>query len=285
LRCAVIYVARGLTPLFRVRETQAPWWAAAWRRHHRGRALSVYLLGGLRAPQPIGRLTWRDDPLRRPGSGRFRHPSTHGHRGRPSEIRAASPRRDCSVTAGTSIFGDLAPVRGVRGAHAAGMTGIVPSPWPELRVRDIPAHDAYLAARYRQRIRSLRAPDEEVDSVPLLNVRCAPARAGGRASAPAARGSVWTTPPNVRIPEIALFEDRVSADHPPAPEGRRQETVGHRLRAGSRAARGCRRTADGAPRRNGPSTLNGADRRAVPSRLPGSAASNGPSVPDEASAP
>ena len=54
LACVVIYVARAAHTLFVFVKRTIPWWEAAWGGSIIGCVLFFFLLGGLRAPQPIG---------------------------------------------------------------------------------------------------------------------------------------------------------------------------------------------------------------------------------------
>ena len=54
LACVVIYVARAAHTLFVFVKRKIPWWEAAWGGGIIGCVLFFFLLGGLRAPQPIG---------------------------------------------------------------------------------------------------------------------------------------------------------------------------------------------------------------------------------------
>lgn len=54
LACVIIYVARAAHTLFVFVKRKVPWWEAAWGGSIIGCVLFFFLLGGLRAPQPIG---------------------------------------------------------------------------------------------------------------------------------------------------------------------------------------------------------------------------------------
>jgi protein-S-isoprenylcysteine O-methyltransferase Ste14 len=151
LGCAAIYVARAAHTLFVFVRRRIPWWEAAWGGGIIGAVLFFFLFGGLRASQPIGSADVAGMLLYAAGSW-IGTASEHARH----DWKARSENRGRLYTEGLfrcsrhiNYFGDLLLFAGFAVLTRQTWAGIVPLAMGlNFAFVIIPAHDAYLAARY-----------------------------------------------------------------------------------------------------------------------------------------
>ncbi len=151
LACAVIYVARAAHTLFVFVRRQIPWWEAVWGGGLIGCVLFFFLLGGLRAPQPIRPVDLVGIFLYIAGSyiGTASEYSRHIWKSRPENQGHLYTEGLFSYSRHINYFGDLLLFGGWAVLTRQLWTAIVPLAMGlNFALVIIPAHDAYLAARY-----------------------------------------------------------------------------------------------------------------------------------------
>jgi protein-S-isoprenylcysteine O-methyltransferase Ste14 len=151
LACVVIYVARATHTLFVFVKRKIPWWEAAWGGSIIGCVLFFFLLGGLRAPQAIGPADLGGVLLYIAGSyiGTASEHSRHIWKTRPENRGHLYTEGLFSYSRHINYFGDLLLFGGCAVLTRQLWTGIVPLAMGlNFALVIIPAHDAYLAARY-----------------------------------------------------------------------------------------------------------------------------------------
>jgi protein-S-isoprenylcysteine O-methyltransferase Ste14 len=151
LACVVAYVARAAHTLFVFVKRKIPWWEAAWGGGIIGCVLFFFLLGGLRAPQPIGPIDLVGMLLYMGGSyiGTASEHSRHIWKARPENRGHLYTEGLFSCSRHINYFGDLLLFGGCSVLTRQPWTGIVPLAMGlNFVLVIIPAHDAYLAARY-----------------------------------------------------------------------------------------------------------------------------------------
>ena len=151
LACVVIYVARAAYTLFVFVRRKIPWWEAAWGGGIIGCVLFFFLLGGLRAPQPIAPVDLVGMLIYIAGSyiGSASEHSRHIWKARPENRGHLYTEGLFSCSRHINYFGDLLGFGGCATLTRQLWTGIVPLAMGlNFALVIIPAHDAYLAARY-----------------------------------------------------------------------------------------------------------------------------------------
>ena len=151
LACVVIYVARAAHTLFVFVKRKIPWWEAAWGGGLIGCVLFFFLFGGLRAPQPIGPVDLGGVLLYITGSyiGTASERSRHIWKARPENRGHLYTEGLFRYSRHINYFGDLLLFGGCAALTRQLWTGIVPLAMGlNFAFLIIPAHDAYLAARY-----------------------------------------------------------------------------------------------------------------------------------------
>jgi protein-S-isoprenylcysteine O-methyltransferase Ste14 len=151
LACVAIYVARAAHTLFVYVTRTIPWWEAAWGGGIIGCVLFFFLLGGLRAPQPLGLVDLAGMLLYIAGSctGTASEHSRFLWKSRPGNQGHLYTEGLFSCSRHINYFGDLLLFGGCAVLTRQLWTGIVPLAMGlNFALVIIPAHDAYLAARY-----------------------------------------------------------------------------------------------------------------------------------------
>jgi protein-S-isoprenylcysteine O-methyltransferase Ste14 len=151
LASVVIYVARAAHTLFVFVKRKIPWWEAAWGGGIIGGVIFFFLLGGLRAPQPIGPVDLVGVALYVAGSyvGTASEHSRHIWKARPENEGHLYTEGLFSYSRHINYFGDLLVFAGCAMLTRQPWTGIVPLAMGlNFALVIVPAHDAYLAARY-----------------------------------------------------------------------------------------------------------------------------------------
>lgn len=151
LACVVIYVARAAHTLFVFVKRKIPWWEAAWGGSIIGCVLFFFLLGGLRDPQPLGPVDLAGILLYIAGSyiGTASEHSRHIWKARPENQGHLYTEGLFRYSRHINYFGDLLLFGGWAVLTRQLWTGIVPLAMGlNFALLIIPAHDAYLAARY-----------------------------------------------------------------------------------------------------------------------------------------
>jgi protein-S-isoprenylcysteine O-methyltransferase Ste14 len=151
LSCVIIYVARAAHTLFVFVKRRIPWWEVAWGGGIIGCVLFFFLLRGFRAPQPMGPADVVALLLYAGGS----YIGTASERSRHI-WKARAENRGHLYTEGLfrhsrhiNYFGDLLLFSGCAILTRQVWAGIVPLAMGlNFAFVIIPAHDAYLAARY-----------------------------------------------------------------------------------------------------------------------------------------
>lgn len=151
LVCAVVYIARAAHTLFTFVKRRIPWWEAAWGGSIIGCVIFFFLLAGLRAPQPIGAVDLVGMLLYIAGSyiGTASEHSRHIWKARPENQGHLYTEGLFSYSRHINYFGDLLLFAGWGMLTRQLWTGMVPLAMGlNFAFVIIPAHDAYLAARY-----------------------------------------------------------------------------------------------------------------------------------------
>lgn len=151
LTCVVIYVARAAHTLFVFVKRRVPWWEAVWGAGIIGCVLFFFLRGGLRAPQPLGPVDLAGMLLYITGSylGTVSERSRHIWKARPENQGHLYTEGLFGYSRHINYFGDLLVFGGCAVLTREPWAGIVPLAMGlNFALVIIPAHDAYLAARY-----------------------------------------------------------------------------------------------------------------------------------------
>jgi protein-S-isoprenylcysteine O-methyltransferase Ste14 len=151
LGCVVIYVARAAHTLFVFVKRKIPWWEAAWGGSIIGGVLFFFLLAGLRAPQPIGPMDLAGMLLYIAGSciGTASEHARYIWKARPENQGHLYTEGLFGYSRHINYFGDLLLFAGCAVLTRQLWTAIVPLAMGlNFAFVIIPAHDAYLAARY-----------------------------------------------------------------------------------------------------------------------------------------
>lgn len=151
LACIVIYVARAAHTLSVFVKRKIHWWEAAWGGGAIGGVLFFFLLGGLRAPEPLGVVDLAGLLLYIGGSyiGTSSEHSRHIWKARPENRGHLYTEGLFRYSRHINYFGDLLLFGGCAMLTRQPWTGIVPLAMGlNFGLVIIPAHDAYLAARY-----------------------------------------------------------------------------------------------------------------------------------------
>jgi protein-S-isoprenylcysteine O-methyltransferase Ste14 len=151
LVCVAIYVARAAHTLFVFVQRKIPWWEAAWGAGLIGCVLFFFLLEGLRTSQPIGPVDLVGMLLYAAGSylGTASEHARHVWKARPENQGRLYTEGLFRYSRHINYFGDLLVFGGCALLTRQWWTGIVPLAMGlNFALVIIPAHDAYLAARY-----------------------------------------------------------------------------------------------------------------------------------------
>ena len=151
IACAAVYIARAAHTLFVFVTRRLPWWEAAWGGSIIGCVLLFFLLGGLRAPQPMGPVDLAAMVLYAAGSwiGTASERARHAWKARPENRGRLYTDGLFRYSRHVNYFGDLLLFAGFGVLTRQVWTGIVPLAMGlNFALMIIPAHDAYLAARY-----------------------------------------------------------------------------------------------------------------------------------------
>jgi protein-S-isoprenylcysteine O-methyltransferase Ste14 len=151
IACAGVYIARAAHTLFGFVTRRVPWWEAAWGGSIIGCVLFFFLLGGLRAPQPMGPVDLAAMVLYAAGSwiGTASERARHTWKARPENRGRLYTEGLFRYSRHINYFGDLLLFAGFGLLTRQPWTGIVPLAMGlNFALTIIPAHDTYLAARY-----------------------------------------------------------------------------------------------------------------------------------------
>jgi protein-S-isoprenylcysteine O-methyltransferase Ste14 len=151
LACVVVYVVRAAQTLFVFVTRKVPWWEAVWGGGIIGCVLFFFLLGGLRAPRPMGLLDLVGVAAYIGGSyiGTASEQLRHAWRARPENRGHLYTEGLFRYSRHINYFGDLLLFAGCAVLTRQAWAGIVPLAMAlNFALLIIPAHDAYLATRY-----------------------------------------------------------------------------------------------------------------------------------------
>jgi protein-S-isoprenylcysteine O-methyltransferase Ste14 len=151
IACAVVYIVRAAHTLFVFVTRRIPWWEAAWGGSIIGCVLFFFLLGGLRVPQPLGPVDLAAVLLYAAGSviGTASEHARHVWKARPENRGRLYTEGLFRCSRHINYFGDLLLFAGFGLLTRQLWTGMVPLAMGlNFALMIIPAHDAYLAARY-----------------------------------------------------------------------------------------------------------------------------------------
>ena len=151
LACAALYVARAAHTLFVFVKRRVPWWEAASGGGIIGSVLFFFLLAGLRAPQPLGAFDLSGMLLYLAGSwiGTASEYARHVFKVRPENQGRLYTEGLFRHSRHINYFGDLLLFGGFAVLTRQLWTALVPFGMGlNFGLVIIPAHDAYLAARY-----------------------------------------------------------------------------------------------------------------------------------------
>ena len=151
IACAAGYIARAAHTLFVFVKRRVPWWEAAWGGSVIGCVLFFFLLGGLRASQAMGPVDLAAVALYAAGSwiGTASEHARHIWKARPENRGRLYTDGLFRYSRHINYFGDLLLFAGFGLLTRQSWTGIVPLAMGlNFALMIIPAHDAYLAARY-----------------------------------------------------------------------------------------------------------------------------------------
>lgn len=151
LACVAIYVARAAHTLLVFVKRKVPWWEAAWGGSIIGLVLFFFLWRGLRAPEPLGPLDLVGILVYVAGSylGTASEYQRHLWKARPEHQGHLYTEGLFRRSRHINYFGDLLLFAGLAVLTRQPWTGIVPLAMGlNFVFVIIPAHDAYLAARY-----------------------------------------------------------------------------------------------------------------------------------------
>ena len=151
IACVAVYISRAAHTLFVFVKRRIPWWEAAWGGSIIGCVLFFFLLRGLRVPQPIGAADVAGLILYAAGSwiGTASEHARHLWKARPENQGRLYTEGLFSYSRHINYFADLLLFAGLGALTWQWWTGIVPLAMGlNFVFVIIPAHDAYLAARY-----------------------------------------------------------------------------------------------------------------------------------------
>ena len=151
LACVVVYVIRAAHTLFVFVKRKVPWWEATWGGSLIGCVLFFFLLGGLRAQQPLGPIDALGVVLYVAGSyiGTASEHSRHVWKTRAENRGHLYTEGLFRYSRHINYFGDLLVFGGLGVLTQQLWTGVVPLAMGlNFALVIIPAHDAYLAAHY-----------------------------------------------------------------------------------------------------------------------------------------
>jgi protein-S-isoprenylcysteine O-methyltransferase Ste14 len=151
LACIAIYVVRAATTLFVFVKRKVPWWESAWGGGMIGIVLFLFLREGLRTPQSLGLVDMLGVLLYLVGSyvGTASEYSRHLWKARPGNQGHFYTEGLFRYSRHINYFGDLLLFTGCAVLTRQLWTGFVPLGMGlNFVIVLIPAHDAYLAARY-----------------------------------------------------------------------------------------------------------------------------------------
>ncbi len=151
LAAVLVYVARAAHTLFVFVRRKIPWWEAAWGGGLIGCVLFFFLLRGLRAPQPLGPVDLLGILVYLAGSwiGTASERSRHLWKARPGNQGHLYTQGLFSYSRHVNYFGDLLVFGGCAILTRQPWAASVPLAMGlNFVLVIIPAHDAYLAARY-----------------------------------------------------------------------------------------------------------------------------------------
>ena len=151
IACVAVYISRAAHTLFVFVQRRIPWWEAAWGGSIIGCVLFFFLLRGLRVPQPIGAADLAGLILYAAGSwiGTASEHARHLWKARPENQGRLYTEGLFSYSRHINYFADLLLFAGCAVLTRQWWAGIVPLAMGlNFAFAIIPAHDAYLAARY-----------------------------------------------------------------------------------------------------------------------------------------
>lgn len=151
LLCALIFVARAAVTFFAFMKRKIPWWEAAWGGGAIGLVLFFMLRAGLRTPQPLGLADIAGILLYAWGSylGTASEYSRHVWKARPENQGHLYIDGLFRYSRHINYFGDLLLFSGLGILTRQLWTAVVPLVMLlNFVFTIIPAHDAYLSARY-----------------------------------------------------------------------------------------------------------------------------------------
>jgi protein-S-isoprenylcysteine O-methyltransferase Ste14 len=151
ITCVVLYIARAAHTLFAFVQRRVPWWEAAWGGSIIGVVLFLFLLGGLRAPQPLDLVDAAGVLLYVAGSylGTASEYSRHLWKARPEHRGHLYTEGLFRFSRHINYFGDLLLFGGLAVLTRQPWTAMVPLGMGlNFIFMIIPAHDAYLASHY-----------------------------------------------------------------------------------------------------------------------------------------
>ena len=169
LLCAALYIARAAHTLFVYVKRAIPWWEAAWGGSLIGCVLFFFLLGGLRQAQPLG---WMDAAallLYIGGSylGTASEHARHVWKARPENAGRLYTEGLFRHSRHVNYLGDLLLFGGWAVLTRQPWSGLVPLAMGlNFALAIIPAHEAYLAARYGSEFNDYASRTSKL--VPLL---------------------------------------------------------------------------------------------------------------------
>jgi protein-S-isoprenylcysteine O-methyltransferase Ste14 len=149
--CVAVYIARAAHTLLVFVKRTVPWWEAVWGGSIIGLVLFFFLLGGLRVSQPIAPFDLTAMLLYAAGSwiGTESERARHVWKARPENRGRLYTEGLFRYSRHVNYFGDLLLFAGLGALTRQLWTGIVPLAMGlNFAFMIIPAHDAYLAARY-----------------------------------------------------------------------------------------------------------------------------------------
>jgi len=151
LACVAVYVLRAAHTLFAFVQRRVPWWEAAWGGSIIGCVLFVFLLFGLRTPQPLELLDAGGLLLYAAGTylGTASEWSRHRWKARPENGGHLYTEGLFRFSRHVNYFGDLLLFAGLAVLTRQLWAAMVPLGMGlNFVFMIIPAHDAYLASHY-----------------------------------------------------------------------------------------------------------------------------------------
>lgn len=147
----MLYIARAAHTLFAFVQRRVPWWEAVWGGSIIGCVLFFFLLGGLRAPQPLGLVDAGGVLLYVAGSclATASEFARHRWKARPENRGHLYTEGLCRLSRHINYLGNLLLFAGLAVLTRQPWTGMVPLGMGlSFIFMIIPAHDAYLASHY-----------------------------------------------------------------------------------------------------------------------------------------